>query len=105
MQLSVNPVRLRADERLVNSLSGRDLPEARDQRTDVLRWKKRNGGLMPSEVTQDAAARGRNGRLKRIVADLSLDKEMLPGGDPKRHFREHFRLTLRKANAALIRLT
>ena len=38
-------------------------------------WKKKYGGLMPSEMKRQLEEE--NGRLKRIVADLSLDKEML----------------------------
>ena len=41
------------------------------------RWKKRYGGLMPSEVRKLRQLEEENGRLKRIVADLTLDKEML----------------------------
>lgn len=41
------------------------------------RWKKRYGGLMPSEVRKMRQIEDENGRLKRIVADLTLDKEML----------------------------
>lgn len=41
------------------------------------RWKKRYGGLMPSEVRKLRQLEEENGRLKRIVADLSVDKEML----------------------------
>jgi len=41
------------------------------------RWKKRYGGLMPSEVRKMRQLEEENGRLKRIVADLTLDKEML----------------------------
>ena len=41
------------------------------------RWKKRYGGLMPSEVREMRQLKEENGRLKRIVADLTLDKEML----------------------------
>ena len=40
-------------------------------------WKKRYGGLMPSEMRRLRDLEEENGRLKRIVADLSLDKEML----------------------------
>lgn len=40
-------------------------------------WKKRYGGLMPSEMKRLKALEDENARLKRIVADLSLDKEML----------------------------
>ena len=41
------------------------------------RWKKRYGGMMPSEMRKMRQIEEENGRLKRIVADLSLDKEML----------------------------
>jgi putative transposase len=41
------------------------------------RWKRRYGGMMPSEVRRMRQIEEENGRLKRIVADLSLDKEML----------------------------
>ncbi len=41
------------------------------------RWKKRYGGLMPSEVRKLRQLEEENARLRRLVADLSLDKEML----------------------------
>ena len=41
------------------------------------RWKKRYGSLLPSEVRKMRQLEDENGRLKRIVADLTLDKEML----------------------------
>jgi putative transposase len=41
------------------------------------RWKKVYGGLMPSEVRRLKHLEEENGRLRRLVADLSLDKEML----------------------------
>ena len=40
-------------------------------------WKKKFGGLMPSEVRKLRHLQEENQRLKRIVADLSLDREML----------------------------
>ncbi len=40
-------------------------------------WKRKYGGLMPSEMKRLKQLEEENGRLKRIVADLSLDKEML----------------------------
>jgi len=39
--------------------------------------KKRCVGLMPSEMKRLKELEDENARLKRIVADLSLDKEML----------------------------
>ena len=41
------------------------------------RWKKKFGGLMPSEVRKLRQLEEENVRLRRLVADLSLDKEML----------------------------
>ena len=41
------------------------------------RWRKKYGGLMPSEMRQLKQLEEENVRLKRLVADLSLDKEML----------------------------
>lgn len=40
-------------------------------------WKMKYAGLMPSEMKRLRELEEENGRLKRIVADLSLDKEML----------------------------
>ena len=40
-------------------------------------WKKKYAGLMPSEMRRLRELEEENGRLKRIVADLSLDKEVL----------------------------
>ena len=41
------------------------------------RWRKKYGGLMPSEMKRLKRHEEENQRLKRLVADLSLDKEML----------------------------
>ena len=40
-------------------------------------WRKRYVGLMPSEVKRLRQLEEENSKLKRIVADLSLDKAML----------------------------
>ncbi len=40
-------------------------------------WKKRYGGLTPSEVRRMRQLEDENNRLKKIVADLTLDKAML----------------------------
>jgi transposase-like protein len=40
-------------------------------------WKKKYAGLLPSEKRRLKQLEEENSRLKRIVADLSLDKEML----------------------------
>ena len=39
------------------------------------RWRKKYAGLMPSELRRLKQLEEENGRLKRMVADLSLDKE------------------------------
>ncbi len=43
----------------------------------LYRWKKRFGVLMPSEVRRLKQTEEENVRLRRLVADLSLDKERL----------------------------
>ncbi len=40
-------------------------------------WRKKYAGLMPSEMKRLRQLEEENGKLKKIVADLSLDKEML----------------------------
>jgi putative transposase len=41
------------------------------------RWKQQNGGLEASEVRELKQLRDENAKLKKLVADLSLDKVML----------------------------
>ena len=40
-------------------------------------WRKKYGGLMPSEMKRLKQLDEENGRLRKLVADLSLDKAML----------------------------
>ena len=40
-------------------------------------WRKKYAGLMPSEMKRLRQLEDENGKLKRIVADLSLDRAML----------------------------
>ena len=40
-------------------------------------WKKKYGGLGVSELRRLKQLEAENARLKKLVADLSLDKEML----------------------------
>jgi len=40
-------------------------------------WRKKYAGLMPSEMKRLRQLEEENGELKKIVADLSLDKAML----------------------------
>jgi len=41
------------------------------------RWKKEYGSMLPSEARELKQLRDENTKLKRLVADLSLDKVML----------------------------
>jgi putative transposase len=43
----------------------------------VYRWKKLYGGLEPDQARELAQLRDENAKLKKLVADLSLDKVML----------------------------
>jgi putative transposase len=40
-------------------------------------WKKKYSGLLPTEMKRLRELEDENARLKRIVADLRLDREML----------------------------
>ena len=40
-------------------------------------WRKKYAGLLPDEMRRLKALEDENGRLKKLVAELSLDKEML----------------------------
>jgi len=40
-------------------------------------WKKKYAGLLPDEMRRLKQLEDENGRLKKIVADLTLDREML----------------------------
>lgn len=40
-------------------------------------WRKKYGGLMPSEMKRLKQLEDENAKLKRLVADLSLDRAML----------------------------
>ncbi len=41
------------------------------------KWKQKYGGLMPSEMRRLRQVEEENKALRRMVADLSLDKQML----------------------------
>lgn len=41
------------------------------------RWKRKYGGLGVSELRELRQLRDENGKLKRLVADLTLDKHIL----------------------------
>ena len=40
-------------------------------------WKKKYDGLLPTEMRRLKQLEDENNKLRRVVADLSLDKEML----------------------------
>ena len=40
-------------------------------------WKKQYDGLLPTEMRRLKQLEDENGKLKKLVAELSLDKEML----------------------------
>ena len=40
-------------------------------------WKKKYDGLLPSEMRRLKQLEDENAKLRKVVADLSLDKEML----------------------------
>ena len=41
------------------------------------RWKKKYGGMLPSDLRRLRQLEEENRQLKKLVADLSLDKQML----------------------------
>lgn len=45
--------------------------------TTFYRWKRKYGGLGVSELRELRQLRDENTRLKRVVADLTLDKQIL----------------------------
>lgn len=51
--------------------------EAGISQATYFNWKKKYAGLMPSEMKRLRELEQENSRLKKIVADLSLDKAML----------------------------
>ena len=40
-------------------------------------WKKKYAGMLPTDMKRLRELEDENSRLKKIVADLALDKEML----------------------------
>jgi putative transposase len=40
-------------------------------------WKKRYDGLLPTDMRRLKQLEDENGKLKKLVAELSLDREML----------------------------
>ena len=50
----------------------------------ILLWKKKYGQLGTAEIREMNELRDENTRLKRLVADLSLDRVMLQDGSRKK---------------------
>ncbi|BCH31196.1 hypothetical protein MesoLjLc_31260 [Mesorhizobium sp. L-8-10] len=50
-------------------------------------WKKKYGGLLPTEMRRLKQLEDENAKLKKLVADLSLDHEMLQGRDPPKSLK------------------
>ncbi len=61
--------------------AGRSVEDvARDQgvsKHTIYAWKSKYGGMEVSEAQEVKQLRDENARLKKLVADLSLDKDML----------------------------
>jgi putative transposase len=53
------------------------LPQGRIIQATYFNWKKKYGGLLPSEMRRLKQLEDENAKLRKVVADLSLDKEML----------------------------
>jgi putative transposase len=53
------------------------LPPRRDQPGDLLQLEKKYDGLLPTEMKRLKRLEDENSKLRKLVADLSLDKEML----------------------------
>ncbi len=64
----------RADAGLTYEQLGRELGVSKHT---VYAWKAKYGGMNVSEAQRLRQLEDENGRLKKLVADLSLDKEML----------------------------
>ena len=56
---------------------GGGLPQARHQPASFYLWKKKYAGLGLSELRELRQLREENGKLKRLVADLTLDRHIL----------------------------
>jgi putative transposase len=59
---------------------GRPIAELCRQHERYYRWKKVYGGMEPSEARDRKQLRDENTKLKRLVADLWLDKVMILAG-------------------------
>src|SRR5450755_4781755 len=67
----------------------------------IYAWKAKYGGMDVSEAQEAKQLRDENTRLKKLVMDLSLDREMLKGGDRKKRME----LVDRRADAGWLQTT
>jgi putative transposase len=69
----------RAEKRSSSSRATKARPwlKAGISQATYFNWKKKYAGLMPSEMRRLRVLEDENSRLKKIVADLTLDREML----------------------------
>lgn len=58
-------------------VGGRGVPQDGRVGGDVFRWKQKFSGLGPSELRRLRQLEEENTKLRKLVADLSLDKSML----------------------------
>lgn len=56
---------------------GEDCRKAGISEATFYNWRKKYAGLVPSEMKRLRQLEEQNAKLKRLVADLSLDKAML----------------------------
>jgi putative transposase len=56
---------------------GRHLPEGQNQQATYFNWKKKYEGHQPPEMRRLRQLEDENAKLKKIVADLALDRETL----------------------------
>lgn len=56
---------------------GRPVPQARDQRGELLHWKAKFGGLEVPEAKRLKGLESENARLKKLLADAMLDNAAL----------------------------
>lgn len=53
------------------------MPQARDQRGELLHWKAKFGGLEVPEAKRLKGLESENARLKKLLADAMLDNAAL----------------------------
>jgi len=56
---------------------GGDLPEAGISQATCFNWKKRYDGLLPPKMRRLKQLEDESAKLRKLVFDLSLDREML----------------------------